>query len=506
MPNRNNDSGSRPIQRRHFIEAVAATGAATGLSGCSGDSNGDDGDGGNSGNGNNGSNTNGTGGSSGSGGETVIEMIAHDEWADVQDEVNDMLHRHGMSEEITIEMNTVGQTTDDQQAQYRQWLGAGRSTPDIMIFDSGWTIPFIVRDQLLNLEETLPQDLLDRVHNDYFGASVNSATGPEGDLYAFPIYPDFPTIQYRKDLVQDAGYDWEQYATEPMSWEQFSNELQDVYEQSDVEYGFNTQHVAAEQLSCCVFNEYLTSHGGAFFGNPEENLYQNVGERPVTINEEPVVRSLEMARTFIHGTDAPHTNADYGGNISPEAVAQWDVEEARAPFTDGNAVALRNWPYSIAISGTEDNLGQDQGVMPMPYGVPEGEGEYSGTGGSIAALGGWHVGVNPNSEKVDAVIEMLQAMQNDEFQKENFGLTGWMPPVPEVLEDSTDVEIMGEHVETLAYAGEHSIARPVTPLWPQESDAIAQTANEALQSGGNPTEQMDQLADRLESIENDYEG
>jgi len=433
-------------------------------------------------------------------------MIAHDEWANEQERVNELLHENGMPEDITIEMSTVGQTTDDQQAQYRQWLSAGRKTPDIMIFDSGWTIPFLVRDQLLNLEETLPQDLLDRVHEDYFEASVNSATGPNGDLYAFPIYPDFPTIQYRKDLVQDAGYDWEQYATDPMSWEQFSSEVKDVYEQSDVEYGFNTQHVAAEQLSCCVFNEYLTSHGGAFFGNPQENLYQNIGERPVTVNEEPVVRSLEMARTFVHGSDAPHTLDNYGGNISPEAVAQWDVEGARAPFTNGNAVALRNWPYSIAITGSEENLGEDQGVMPMPYGVPEGEGDYPGTGGSIAALGGWHVGVNPNSEKVDAVVEMLRAMQTDQFQKDNFGLTGWMPPVSKVLADSKDVPVMGRHVETLAYAGEHSIARPVTVLWPQESDAIEQAANKALQSGGNPSEQMNSLADRLTAIEDDYEG
>ncbi|QPV61626.1 extracellular solute-binding protein [Halosimplex litoreum] len=499
MTDESSTSG-RSIDRRRFIRAVGATGVAGGLAGCSG--NGDGGDGG-SGDGSTGTSTSGGGGSSGG---TTVEMIAHDEWANVQQEVNDLLHKYGMSEDITIEMNTVGQTTDDQQSQYRQWLSAGRTTPDIMIFDSGWTIPFLVRDQLLNLEEALPQDLLDRVHNDYFQASVNSATGPNGDLYAFPIYPDFPTIQYRKDLVQDAGYDWEQYATDPMTWEQFSAELKDVYQQSDVEYGFNTQHIAAEQLSCCVFNEYLTTYGGAFFGNPEENLYQNIGERPVTVDEEPVIKSLEMARTLVHGNDASHTLDNIAGNISPEAVAQWDVEGARAPFTSGNAVALRNWPYSIAISGSEDNLGETQGVMPMPYGVPEGEGNYPGTGGSTAALGGWHVGVNPNSEKVDSVVSMLQAMQKPGFMKENFGLTGWMPPVQEVLADSTDVPIMGRYVDSLAYAGEHSIARPVTVLWPQEADAIEQSANSALQSGGNPTEEMNQLADRLTAIENNFEG
>lgn len=508
MPTKRTDSrdaspDGRTVRRRRFIRTVGATGVSAGIAGCSGGGGGD-GDGGTGGDGGGGTTTGGGGDGSSSG--TTIEFVAHDEWANVQDTVNQQLHDAGMPEDITVEMSTVGQTTDDQQSQYRQWLSAGRATPDMMIFDSGWTIPFIARGQLLNLEENLPEELLTRVHDEYFQASVNSATGENGDLYGFPIYPDFPTIQYRRDLVEDAGYDWEQYATEPMSWERFSTELADVYEQSDVEYGFNTQHVAAEQLSCCVFNEYLTSWGGAFFGNPEDNLYQNVGERPVTVDEQPVVDSLRMARTFIHGSDAPNTLDGFGAGITPEASLQWDVEGARAPFTNGNAVALRNWPYSIVISGSEDNLGGDQGVMPMPYGVPDGEGNYPGTGGSIAALGGWHVGVNPNTERLDAIVEFLRAMTTEQFMKDTFQTTGWMPPIGDVLESSTDLPVMGEFVDTLAYAGEHSIARPVTVLWPQEADAIEQAANTALSGNGDPAEAMSNLSERLTAIEQDFEG
>ncbi len=473
------------------MRSIGATGVAAGVAGCS--------SGGIVGN-----NGDGTGSDVGGSGGTTIEFIVNDEWATIQDQVNKQLHNAGMPKNITVEMSTAGQTTDDQQVQYRQWLAAGRTTPDIMFFDSGWTIPFIVRGQLLNLEEELPQDLLDRVHNRYFPASVNSATAPNGDLYAFPIYPDFPTIQYRKDLVQNAGYDWEQYATQPMSWKQFSNELKDVYERSDVDYGFNTQHVAAEQLSCCVFNEYLSSWGGAFFGNPQKNLYQNIGKRPITLNEKPVVDSLKMARTFIYGSNVTNTFESYGGNIVPEPTLQWDVEAARAPFTSGNAVALRNWPYSIAISGSEENLGDKQGVMPMPYGTSKGK--YPGTGGSIAALGGWHVGVNPNTEKLDAIIKFLRAMTTKQFMKDTFKTVGWMPPIPDVLTDSTDIPIMGKFVDTLAYAGQHSMPRPVTVLWPQQADAIEQAANSALSNDGNPSAAMNSLSNRIAAIENDFQG
>jgi ABC-type glycerol-3-phosphate transport system substrate-binding protein len=493
------------------MKSIGATGVAAGLAGCSGGGGGDGGGGGGDGgdgggDGGDGGGDGATSGSGGGGSGTTIEFIGGSTLANAAEGTNELLHEAGLSQDITLNITTGGQTTDDLQSQYRQILSAGRKTPDIMLVDSGWTIPFIVRDQLLNLEEELPQDLLDRVHDQYFQASVSSATAANGDLYAFPLYPDFPTIQYQKDLVQNAGYDWSQYATDPMSWEQFSMELADVYEQSDVEFPFNWQATAAEQLSCCVFNEYLTTFGGAFFGNPNENLYQNIGTRPVTVNEEPVIESLRMARTFIHGSDAPNTNDTYAGNISPESVLQWDVEPSRAPFTNGNAVALRNWPYSIAITGSEENMGENQGVMPMPYGVPEGEGQYPGTGGSIAALGGWHIGVNPNTEKMDAILEFLRTMTTEEFMKGMFGLVGYMPPISDVLEDSTDVPIMGRYVDSLAYAGAHSIPRPVTPLWPQESDAIAQSANAALSSGGNPTDEMNSLAERIQAIEADYSG
>lgn len=469
------------IRRRTFVKAIGTTGIAVGLAGCS------------------------SGGDTKRGDHTTLQFVTHSDWANIQETVNQQLHDAGMPADITVKMVTAGTTTDNTQTKYRQWLAAERTEPDILTFDSGWTIPFILRDQLLNLEKTLPKDLLEKVHSEYFQTSVGSATDHNGDLYAVPIYPDFPTIQYRKDLVSDAGYDWEQYRTKAMSWEQFSHELKDAYEQSDVQYGYNWQAVAAEQLSCCVFNEYLSSWGGSYFGDPTKNLYENVGERPVTVGEQPVIDSLKMARTFIQGTEGPNTLNEIAGDISPSAVLQWDVEPSRKPFTNGNAVALRNWPYSIRVSGAESALGDKQGVMPMPYGVPEGKGNYSGTGGSIAAMGGWHVGINPHSERIDACIEFLKAMTTKDFMKTTFETTGWMPPIPSVLRDSSDIPIMGEHIETLAFAGKHSMPRPVTVLWPSESKKIEQQANAAL--GGMPPKQaMEQLANQLATIENLYRG
>ncbi len=465
------------IPRRDFIKATGATGVAAGLAGCSAIS---------------GERNNGT----------TLKFITSNDWIANEDVLVDALYDAGMPDHITIDSMSMGRTTDTAQAKYRMWLSAGEETPDVFLIDSGWTKPFITRDLILNLSTVFSNDVQETVRNEYAEKSVSTAVGSDGDLYALPLFPDVPTIQYRKDLAQKAGYDLEQHATDPMSWKEFSHAITDIYEQNDIEYGFNWQAAASEQLSCCVFNEYLSSWGGAYFGNPETNLYQNIGDRPITVAEDPVLQSLRMARTFIHGTDDPHSLDDFAGGISPASVLQWTIEPSRRPFTSGNAVALRNWPYSIAIGGAESELGTKMGVMPMPYGVTPDTAKHPLTGGSIAALGGWHLAVNPNSPRKDAALEFLTATMKDEFQLAMFEAVGWLPPKPELLTTKTarQVPVMGRYVDQLRFATQHSLARPVTVLWPQESDQISQAANAALATTA-PKQAMKRLKNSLQALE-----
>lgn len=464
-----------PIDRRAFVAAVGA-GSVTGLAGCVGNEDNNDGD------------------------TRTIQITAPDEWRNAAADVRGNLYDAGMSEDIHVEMTSPGQTTDDSLAQYQQWLSAGLTQPDLLVCDVGWIRPFIVRDQLLSLDDVLPDETLERIRGQYVSQSVQSATGEDGDLYAVPLYPDLPTIQYRRDLVEDAGYDWQQYATDPLSWERFAAELGDVYEQSDVDYGFNWQAASELQLSCCVFNEFLSSWGGAYFGNPEENLY-TIGNRPITVTEEPVLKALRMARTFIHGSDASETLSEFTGGITSTEASQWGLSPSMRPFTQGNAIALRNWPYSININGAEDALGETMGVMPIPYGVSDENGKYPNTGGSIAALGGWNYAVNPETEKLDACVEFLEALTTESFQLSNFELIGHIPPIADVLENATDVPVMGRYVDTLTYASEHSLARPATAIWPEQSQVVAQEANGVIMGDSTPENGMDRLANRLKQIE-----
>ena len=413
------------------------------------------------------------------------------------------LHDAGLSEDINVELITGAFETGSRQQQYQQWLNAGRAEPDLLQMDNGWTIPFIVRDQLLNLTQALPSDFISNIEDNYFSALVDTARSPQGDLYGVPLFPDFATMLYRKDWVEDAGYDpeGESWSENSITWQEFSQVVSDTMEAQGTQYGYTWQGDVYEGLSCCDFNELMSSWGGAYFG-PLENLFGPIGDRPITVTEEPVINALRMGQTFIDA-DAPAALDGYQGGISPRAVLQWTEQTSLQPFQNENAVAHRNWSYAINQTGAEDAFGENLGVMPLPYAVTPDEAQYEGTGGPVSALGGWHVSVNPNTNNQEAALEVLQAMATDSFRLVLFENIGWLPPRPDLFQASEfqEVEPVGRYLPQLQTAGENAIPRPVTAVWPQESTQIAQEVNTALGGDKQPQQAMSDLQSALEQIE-----
>ena len=484
--NGSQDGNHRTVSRRRFVQAAGASGVAVGLSGCL---------------------YGGGGGGGGGGGDSASGTV---QWmfdatqanSKAAKEIEKLFHDAGLSQDIKLEF--VPKPSDSTQAQqkYNQLLNANQSKPDMLMMDSGWTVPFIARQQLQNLSQELPQNVVKKVKNKYFQASVETAMASQGggDLYGVPIFPDFPAMHYRKDLAKKAGYDTSNWATTPMTWKRFSQVAADVTKQNNLDMGFTFQFDVYEGLSCCDFNEFMTSWGGAYFGG-RKNLFGPVGKRPVTVNEKPVIDSIRMVRTLIHGQSDPEALPGYQ-QIAPTDVLSWTEDTSLAPFIRGRAFAVRNWPYAINSTFADAKWASPEsyGTMPLPYRVKD---QADGVGGSTAALGGWHASINPNTQKMDAAIEVIKTMTTKQVQLGLFKITGWLPPQPSLYasKEATSVKPSGDYLDTLRFAGETSMPRPVTVAWPDESGQIAQEVNAAA-SQQKPTQAaMQSLQSSIERIE-----
>ena len=476
------DSGGAGVSRRTFVKAAGASGTAISLAGCI------------------------YGGGDDGGENTVVAGWDPNQAQEIPDQIRELYYENGLSEDIEIEFRPGEENTGQRRSNYVELLNAGEAEPDVMLMDNGWVNVFIQRGLIANLEEELDEEHLQRIEEDYFEAFTATTRDPEnGDLYGVPLFPDYPTMQYRKDYAREAGYDdsdFEQWATEPMTWQEWAELTAEIVEASDAQYGLATQWEIYEGTSCCTFNEVMSSWGGAYFGG-RENLFGPVGERPVTVAEEETIDSLRMMRTFVDGDD-PNALDDYTGNIAPTEITSWQEEDAREAILAGDAVMQRNWPYAIAANAAEEELGTDNyGAMPIPYAVPEEEAAQPGTGGTTAALGGWHIVLNPNSESKEAAIEMLQVSTEDDFNLGMLDIWGWLPPKPDLFEteEAENIEPIGEYMDTLRLAGENAMPRPVTEVWPNQAELIAQEANSAVDGSKTPEEAMNDLQSALEDTE-----
>ncbi len=490
--------------RRQFIRLAGATGLSASVAGCSG--------GGNGGGDGSGTTTGDTSGA-GSNGSTTIEMnlISRTPPRAIE-QFEPALHAAGLSEDISIEISTKSPGT--LESQYRQWLNAGRGSPDVLTMDVGWSIPFIRRGQLLNLNEHLSEEEIQTLENDYNQESVDSSRGRNGNIFGVPLIMDVRGTWYRRDLAEQAGYDPEDenWATEPRSWQEFSQIVADVQEQHGLDYGFTLPFELSQTITCCTFNAIMSQWGGAYFGG-REHLFGPIGDRPITIDGEQVQQALRMLRTFMWGHDDEHSIGDdaFAGNIAPSDALGWRYTKDLDAFLNGNTFAYTvGNPAFAQLASSEDNFGgnvtEKLGLMPKPYGIEESESQYDGIGGTMSPLAGYNLSVNPNSNKRDAALEVLRAAMTDEFLTEWFNLSGNLPPKPELLQSDAirSHDLFGQYMDTFSVMADNAIPRPVTPIYFQESKVISQEVHNVVSQSKAPQAGVDDAKKELQSIEESY--
>lgn len=494
-----NAERERTVSRRKFIEVVGASGATASLAGCSGnDSEATDGKNGQTGTTNSGS------------GRIEVTWSAFGDFSERMPDIRQALWNDGLSEDIYLKhMAHPPGGTDKVRSQFQQWFASNRSEPDIILADDAWIAPFIQRGEVINLNKNMSGEKIKVVDESYSPSILPPVRGADGDYFGIPFMVGIGLIAYRKDLFEDAGYDpdGENWKLNGMSWKRFSQIVSDVQEQSpNIDYGYIFDGQVGEGLSCCHHNEWMTSFGGAYFGG-RKYLFGPVGERPITVDEEPHHKSIRMIRTFIHGQEDDHALEGYGGGISPPGVLQWDPSAAVKPFLDDNALAMRHWPATIRQA--TEKYGDKLGVMPIPSGVPESEAKYPETGGIARhQTGGWDNMINSNSENIDASVKVLEHMiGNTELRLALFGENSAVLPADLSLLGSKELgnlEYMGQHMDLYQLGAKRGLPRPASPVWDRQSPKISQEVHASMSQNKSPEDAMKSLEEKLRQIENSY--
>jgi multiple sugar transport system substrate-binding protein len=332
-----------------------------------------------------------------------------------------------------IEFST---SADEQRQQFVQRQEAKSGECDVFSADVIWTAEFASQKWLYDLTP-----YVDKLKDKLIPATLQTATF-DGKTWGAPHTTDAGFLYYRTDQIKE----------QPSTWQQ-------VYEMAKQNDGIVYQGAPYEGLTC-DFLELAYAAGG--------KVLSDDGKKS-EINSEQNVKALKLMVDGVkNGTAA-------------RGVTTYMEEEARRYWEQGKATFMRNWPYAYSLSeksGTKVKGKFD--VMPFP--------EFEG-GGKAGILGGHNWVISTYSKNPGAALKFVDFYLSDEFQIEKFDKFSLAPTVAAAYDDP-GIQKKYKFAADLKEAVGQAKSRPVSPVYPQVSQAIYKNVNEALSGRVSPEQAL----------------
>jgi trehalose/maltose transport system substrate-binding protein len=292
---------------------------------------------------------------------------------------------------IKIKVLPHPEKSDESYSQLARNFSSHSSAFDVVMMDVVW--PGAFAPYLVNLKPALGKQA--KLHA--AGIVANDTVG--GKLIAMPWFGDFGILYYRTDLLKKYGY-----KAPPKTWSQLgamAKKIQAGERAANPNFaGFVYQGNSYEGLTCDAL-EWVASVGGGHF----------VDGGKASINNAKAAAVLNLFRSWV-------------GTISPRGVTSYGEEEARIPFTNGNAAFMRNWPY--AYSSGQAAGSKIKGKFSVTV-LPHGAGAKS-----VGTVGGWQLGVSKYSKHKPAAIEFVRYMTSPAVERFNAITNSNVPTIPSV--------------------------------------------------------------------------
>jgi multiple sugar transport system substrate-binding protein len=326
-------------------------------------------------------------------------------------------------------------SADEQRQQFVQRQEAKSGECDVFSADVIWTAEFASQKWLYDLTP-----YIDTRRDELIEATLETATF-DGKVWGMPQQTDAGFLYYRTDEVTD----------KPATW-------QDVYKQAADKNGIVYQGNSYEGLTC-NYLELAFAAGGKVLSDDGKKSEINSPE------------NVEALKLMVDGVK---------NNVAARGVTTYMEEESRRYFESGKATFMRNWPYAYALAKKANAVKDKFDVMPFP--------EWEG-GGKAGILGGHNQVISVYSKNPGGALKWIDHITGSEHQKVQF-LEASQSPTLKAVYDDPEVTKKYEFAATLRDAISQANSRPVSPVYPQVSQAIYKNVNAALSGKVSPEEAL----------------
>ena len=332
---------------------------------------------------------------------------------------------------------------DQQRNQFIQRQQAKSGDCDVFNSDVIWTAEFASQKWLYDMT-----DYVNQTKDKYIEATLATATY-DGKVWGAPTGTNAAFLHYNTAKVKEA----------PATW-------QEVYTQAADKGGIVYQGAPYEGLTC-DWLELAFAAGGTVLSEDGTKA---------TINSP---KNVEATKLMADGVK---------NGVAPKAVTTYMEPETDRAWATGKYAFMRNWPYAYALAQQSDKIKGKVEVVPLP--------EWEG-GGKAGILGGGNAVISVYSKNPGGALQVVDYLSSEERQKQ--GLIKYsLPSVLTATYDDPDVKKAIPFAEELRQAISQAKARPVSPVYPQISQAIYKNVNEALAGRMSPEDAMKQAQSDIE--------
>nr|WP_223294544.1 ABC transporter substrate-binding protein [Geitlerinema sp. PCC 7407] len=338
--------------------------------------------------------------------------------------------------------------TDAISDLYTSSFLLGDSPYDLVYMDIVWVPKYAAAGWLLPLSDRVTDEDL----NDYLEADLEGGRY-DGELYRIPFRTDAGMLYYRRDLLEEAGFEPPETFDDLM---RISKALQNAGEAT---WGFVWQGNQYEGL-VADYVEILEGYGG-FWIDPDT--------REIGLDQPAAIASVEFLLSTIRE------------GISPPGVTTYQEEETLRLFQNGSTVFLRNWPYVWPEVNREDSPIAGKVALKAMVHAP---GENSG-----ACKGGWGFGIAKSSRHPDEAWKVVEFFSRAESQKQFVLENGYVPSRKSLFRDA-DILAKYSYYDELIDVVEQSVLRPPIGQYDQASDILQRYLSSALTGIQTPEQAM----------------